>query len=98
MSTYVPERVVTDLRALADHTGGPEGSRRLAWTPEWLQARAMLRESLSTLPVEVDEDEAVAVGHPEIKSRLFDTQHFAARAETHFFFPTSNRDNIMPIL
>jgi len=58
MSTYVPERVVTDLRALADHTGGPEGSRRLAWTPEWLQARAMLRESLTTLPVEVDEDEA----------------------------------------
>src|SRR3954452_21082142 len=56
--TYDPHRVVTDLRALADHTGGPEGSRRLAWTPEWLQARAMLRESLTTLPVEVDEDEA----------------------------------------
>src|SRR3954471_2060724 len=55
---YAPRRVVTDLRALADHTGGPEGSRRLAWTPEWLQARAMLRESLTTLPVEVDEDEA----------------------------------------
>jgi N-carbamoyl-L-amino-acid hydrolase len=56
--TYDPRRVVTDLRALADHTGGPEGSRRLAWTPDWLQARAMLRESLTTLPVEVDEDEA----------------------------------------
>jgi N-carbamoyl-L-amino-acid hydrolase len=58
MSTYDQERVVADLRALADHTGGPEGSRRLAWTPEWLEARAMLRESLTTLPVEVDEDEA----------------------------------------
>jgi N-carbamoyl-L-amino-acid hydrolase len=58
MTTYVPERVVTDLRALADRTGGPEGSRRLAWTPEWLEARAMLRESLTTLPVDVDEDEA----------------------------------------
>ncbi|MEY2583746.1 MAG: hypothetical protein QOE09_3595 [Ilumatobacteraceae bacterium] len=58
MSTYLPERVVTDLRALADRTGGPEGSRRLAWTPEWLEARAILRESLTTLPVEVDEDEA----------------------------------------
>ena len=58
MSTYDHERVVADLRALADHTGGPEGSRRLAWTPEWLEARAMLRESLTTLPVEVDEDEA----------------------------------------
>src|SRR4051812_10900615 len=56
--TYDPHRVVTDLRALADHTGGPEGSRRLAWTPEWLAARAMLRESLTTLPVEVDVDEA----------------------------------------
>jgi N-carbamoyl-L-amino-acid hydrolase len=43
---------------LADRTGGPEGSRRLAWTPEWLEARAILRESLTTLPVEVDEDEA----------------------------------------
>src|SRR3954454_18131363 len=52
--TYDPRRVVTDLRALADHTGGPEGSRRLAWTPEWLQARAMLREALATLPLEGD--------------------------------------------
>ena len=58
MATYLPERVVTDLRALAERTGGPEGSRRLAWTPDWLEARAMLRESLTTLPVEVDVDEA----------------------------------------
>ncbi|MGZ4770541.1 MAG: hydantoinase/carbamoylase family amidase, partial [Ilumatobacteraceae bacterium] len=58
MATYVPERVVTALRALAGRTGGPEGSRRLAWTPEWLEARAMSRESLTTLPVEVDVDEA----------------------------------------
>lgn len=58
MAAYEPERVVSDLRALADRTGGPDGSRRLAWTPEWLAARAMLRESLTTLPVDVDEDEA----------------------------------------
>ncbi len=58
MSTYEPARVVADLRELAARTGGPEGSRRLAWTPDWLQARAFLRESLATLPVEVDEDEA----------------------------------------
>jgi N-carbamoyl-L-amino-acid hydrolase len=58
MSSYSPERVVNDLRALADRTGGPDGSRRLAWTPEWLEARALLRESLATLPVEVDQDEA----------------------------------------
>ena len=58
MSTYAPDRVVADLRALADRTGGADGSRRLAWTAEWLEARAMLRESLTTLPVDVDEDEA----------------------------------------
>ncbi len=57
-STYQPERVVADLRALNDRTGGPEGSRRLAWTPDWLEARTLLRESLATLPVEVDTDEA----------------------------------------
>jgi beta-ureidopropionase / N-carbamoyl-L-amino-acid hydrolase len=58
MSTYSPDRVISDLRDLAARTGGPDGSRRLAWTPEWLEARAMLRESLTTLPVEVDTDEA----------------------------------------
>ena len=47
-----------DLRALADRTGGPDGSRRLAWTPDWLEARTVLRESLTGLPVEVDLDEA----------------------------------------
>lgn len=58
MSAYEPARVVADLRELANRTGGPEGSRRLAWTPDWLQARAFFRESLATLPVEIDEDEA----------------------------------------
>jgi N-carbamoyl-L-amino-acid hydrolase len=59
MSSYDPARVVADLRELANRTGGPEGSRRLAWTPDWLQARSFFRESLATLPgVEVDEDEA----------------------------------------
>lgn len=58
MTTFDPARVVADLRELAHRTGGAEGSRRLAWTPDWLQARAFLRESLATLPVDVDEDEA----------------------------------------
>jgi hydantoinase/carbamoylase family amidase len=58
MSTYRPDRVISDLRDLAARTGGPEGSRRLCWTPDWVAARAMLRESLTTLPVEVDTDEA----------------------------------------
>ena len=58
MSTYRPEQVVASLRELDARTGGPEGSRRLCWTPEWLEARALLRESLTTLPVTVDTDEA----------------------------------------
>jgi N-carbamoyl-L-amino-acid hydrolase len=55
---YDSGRVIADLRALAERTGGAEGSRRLAWTPEWLEARAMFRESLATLPVHVDTDAA----------------------------------------
>jgi N-carbamoyl-L-amino-acid hydrolase len=58
MSSYDPDRVIAALRQLADRTGGPEGSRRLAWTPEWLEARAMFRESFAGLPITVDEDEA----------------------------------------
>ena len=57
-SSYDPQRVVADLRELAARTGGPDGSRRLCWTPEWLGARALLREELATLPVEIDQDEA----------------------------------------
>lgn len=57
-SAYRPERVVELLRELDRRTGGPGGSRRLAWTPEWLEARAWFRESLAGLPVTVDQDEA----------------------------------------
>ena len=52
------QRAIRDLRVLAERTGGPAGSRRLCWTPEWAEARALLREELSTLPVEVEQDEA----------------------------------------
>lgn len=57
-ASFDAARVVRDLRALADRTGGPAGSRRLAWTPPWLEARALLREELATLPVDVGQDEA----------------------------------------
>jgi len=55
---FEPARVVADLRELAKRTGGPEGSRRLCWTPDWVSARHFLRESLATLPVDVEVDEA----------------------------------------
>jgi len=55
---FDPARVVASLRDLALRTGGPDGSRRLCWTPEWLEARALFRESLATLPVEIETDEA----------------------------------------
>ena len=58
MTKYDPSRVIASLRELAERTGGPEGSRRLCWTPEWVAARNLLRESLATLPVDVDVDEA----------------------------------------
>ena len=55
---FDPHRAIRDLKNLAARTGGPAGSRRLCWTAEWAEARAMLREELSTLPVTVEQDEA----------------------------------------
>jgi hydantoinase/carbamoylase family amidase len=58
MSTYQPDNVIALLEELAARTGGPEGSRRLAWTPTWLEARSYFRESLAGLPVDIEQDEA----------------------------------------
>ena len=33
-----PDRVLADLRGLADLTGGPDGARRVCWTAEWVRA------------------------------------------------------------
>jgi allantoate deiminase len=75
--TADPGRVIADLRALDRRTGGPDGARRVCWTPAWEEARAFLRERLAELDgveVEVDpagnlwaalpgeREEAVAVG------------------------------------
>jgi allantoate deiminase len=49
-----PERTLADLRALEELTHG----QRLAWTPDWMCARAWLRERLAELPVKVEEDPA----------------------------------------
>jgi N-carbamoyl-L-amino-acid hydrolase len=54
-----PERAIADLRELDRLTGGPEGARRVCWTPVWQEARAFLRERLAEIEgVEVEIDEA----------------------------------------
>jgi hydantoinase/carbamoylase family amidase len=52
-------RVIADLRELDRRTGGPEGARRVCWTPEWQAARDFVRERLSEIDgVAVELDEA----------------------------------------
>ena len=52
------DRVLADLRELAELTGGPDGARRVCWTDEWVRAREFLRSRLDELPVEVSVDPA----------------------------------------
>ena len=54
-----PRRVIADLRELDRRTAGPDGARRVCWTPVWLQAREFLRERLAEVEgVDVEVDEA----------------------------------------
>jgi N-carbamoyl-L-amino-acid hydrolase len=53
-----PDRVLADLRALAELTSDERGAQRVAFTERWRAARAFLRERLEELPVEVREDSA----------------------------------------
>jgi hydantoinase/carbamoylase family amidase len=53
-----PERVLADLRELDRLTGGPDGARRVCWTPVWEEARGFLRGRLAEIggvSVEIDE-------------------------------------------
>jgi hydantoinase/carbamoylase family amidase len=52
------DRVLADLRELAQLTGGPDGARRVCWTGEWTRARDFLRSRLDELPVTVTVDPA----------------------------------------
>jgi hydantoinase/carbamoylase family amidase len=52
------DRVIADLRELAELTGGEGGARRVCWTDEWVKARELVRSKLEELPVEVETDEA----------------------------------------
>ena len=53
-------RAVEELRELAELTGGPDGARRVAWTPEWTEARDWLKAKLEEIDgiTEVETDEA----------------------------------------
>jgi beta-ureidopropionase / N-carbamoyl-L-amino-acid hydrolase len=55
------DRVLADLRGLAELTGGPDGARRVCWTDEWVRAREFVRSRLDELPVEVETDAAANV-------------------------------------
>jgi hydantoinase/carbamoylase family amidase len=52
------DRVIADLRELADLTGGPDGARRVCWTDEWTRARELVRSRLEELPVSIETDAA----------------------------------------
>ena len=52
------DRVMSDLRELAELTGGPDGARRVCWTDEWVKARELVRSKLEELPVEIETDAA----------------------------------------
>jgi hydantoinase/carbamoylase family amidase len=53
-----PQRMLGDLRALAELTGTEQGAQRVAWTEIWAKAREWERGLLAELPVSVDVDEA----------------------------------------
>jgi len=52
------DRVIGDLKELAELTGGPGGARRVCWTDEWVKARELVRSKLEELPVEIQTDAA----------------------------------------
>jgi beta-ureidopropionase / N-carbamoyl-L-amino-acid hydrolase len=53
-----PDRVLADLRALAELTSDEHGAQRVAFGERWRAARAFLRERLQELDVELREDSA----------------------------------------
>ncbi|HWC87675.1 MAG TPA: Zn-dependent hydrolase [Solirubrobacteraceae bacterium] len=58
MTAVEPERMLGDLRALAELTGNERGAQRVAWTETWARAREWERGLLAELPVTVELDEA----------------------------------------
>jgi N-carbamoyl-L-amino-acid hydrolase len=58
LTAVEPERMLGDLRALAELTGNERGAQRVAWTETWARAREWERGLLAELPVTVELDEA----------------------------------------
>jgi hydantoinase/carbamoylase family amidase len=53
-----PQRAIDDLKELRALTGNADGEQRVCWTDTWAKGRAMLREKLTQLPVELETDQA----------------------------------------
>jgi N-carbamoyl-L-amino-acid hydrolase len=54
-----PRAVIADLDELAAQSGGRfAGAKRLAWTPQWLEARSWLTSKLNHIGLEPERDEA----------------------------------------
>src|SRR5450432_1580059 len=53
-----PQRAIDDLKELRALTGNADGEQRVCWTDTWAKGRAMLREKLTQLPVELEIDQA----------------------------------------
>lgn len=53
-----PARTVAELKQLRSLTGNDDGAQRLAFTPNWADARDFLRSTLADLPVEIHQDAA----------------------------------------
>jgi len=54
-----PQAVVADLDEIADKSGGRfAGAKRLAWSPQWMEARSWLTTKLVDLGLEPQRDEA----------------------------------------
>jgi N-carbamoyl-L-amino-acid hydrolase len=58
MPNFDWERPLKDLHELRELTGGPDGSRRLAWSEDWRKAREWLLGKLSETDATVERDAA----------------------------------------
>ena len=53
-----PQRTIAELKELRALTADENGAQRVAFTPTWVATRKWLREKMSALPVEVEQDPA----------------------------------------